>query len=42
MKYFTNELELLGVVWVLEFEMVTDIKAFVFTISAKHGNNQGI
>ena len=48
MKYSTNELELLGVVWATEhfrnylygteFQIVTDHKALLSALSAKHGN----
>ena len=48
MKYFTNELELLGVVWATEhfrnylygteFQIVTDHKALLSALSANHGN----
>ena len=48
MKYSTNELELLGVVWAsehfrnylfgTEFQIVTDHKALLSALSANHGN----
>ena len=48
MKYSTNELELLGVVWAFEhfrnymygteFKKVTDHKAILSALSANHGN----